>query len=45
MQTAGRKQRSVDNLIILNSITENQRQKKNKRYLFFVDAKKCFDKL
>ena len=46
MQTAGRKQRStVDNLIILNSIIENQRQNKNKPYLFFADAKKCFDKL
>ena len=42
----GRKQRStVDNLIILNSITENQIQKKNKIYLFFADAKKCFDKV
>ena len=31
MQTVGRKQRStVDNLIILNSIIENQRQNKNK---------------
>ena len=46
MQTAERKQRStVDNLIILNSIIENQRQNKNKTYLFFADAKKCFDKL
>ena len=41
MQTAGRKQRStVDNLIILNSIIENQRQNKYKTYLFFADAKK-----
>ena len=46
MQTAGRKQRStVDNLIIVNSIIENQRQNNNKTYLFFADAKKCFDKL
>ena len=46
MRTVGRKQRStVDNLIILNSITENQRQNKNKTYLFFADAKKCFYKL
>ena len=45
MQTAGRKQTlTVDNLIILN-ITENQRQNKNKTFLFFADAKKCFDKL
>ena len=43
MQTSGRKQRSiVDNLMILNSIIENQRQNEN---LFFADAKKCFDKL
>ena len=46
MQTAGRKQRStVDNLIILNSIIENQKQNNNKTYLFFADAKKCFDKM
>ena len=46
METAGRKQRSVvDNLIILNSIIENQRQYKNKTYLFLKDAKKCFSKL
>ena len=46
MHTAGRKQRSaVDKLIILNSIIENQRQYKNKTYLFFADTKKCFDKL
>ena len=46
MQTAGRKERSaVDNLIILNSITENQRQYKKKTYIFFADPKKCFDKL
>ena len=46
MQTAGRKQRStVANLIKLNSIIKNQRQDKNKTYLFFADAKKCFNKL
>ena len=46
MQTSGRKQRStVDNLMILNSIIENQRQNENKTNLFFADAKKCFDKL
>ena len=46
MHTAGRKQRlAVDNLIILNSIIENQWQYKNKIYFFFSDAKKCFDKL
>ena len=46
MQTAERKQRSpVDNLIILNSIIENQKQNKNKTFLFFAVAKKCFQKL
>ena len=46
MQTVGRKQRStVHDLIILNSITKNQRQNQNGTYLFFVDVKKCFDKL
>ena len=46
IQTAGRKQRpTVDNLIILNSIIENQRQNEDKTYLFFADAKKSFDKL
>ena len=46
MQAVGRKQRStVDNLIILNSITKNQRQNQNGTYLFFADVKKCFDKL
>ena len=46
MQIAGRKQRSaVDNLIIINSIIENQRQYKNKTYIFFAGAKKCLDKL
>ena len=46
MQTAGRKQRlAVDNLIILNSIIENQWQYKNKIYFFFSDAKNFFDKL
>ena len=46
MQTAERKQRSsVDNLLILNSVIENQRQNKNRTYLFFANAKKCFNKL
>ena len=41
MHTAGRKQRlAVDNLIILNSIIENQRQDKNKTYVLFAGAKK-----
>ena len=46
MEKAGRKQRStVDNLIILSSIIENQKKSKNETYLFFADAQKCFDKL
>ena len=46
IQIAERKQRStVDSLIILNSIIENQIQNENKTYLFFADAKKYFDKL
>ena len=45
-QTAGRKQKlTVDNLIILNSIIESQRQNKNKTYLFFAGAQKYFNKL
>ena len=45
MQTAGRKQRAtVDNPIILKSMTEKQRQNKNKTYLFYVDDKKCKQK-
>ena len=46
MEKAGRKQRStVDNLIILSSIIENQKESKNETYLFFADAQECFDKL
>ena len=46
MEKAGRKQRStVDNLIILSSIIENQQESKNETYLFFADAQKRFDKL
>ena len=46
MEKAGRKQRStVDNLIILSSIIENQKESKNETYLVFADAQKCFDKL
>ena len=33
------------NQVILNSIIENQRENHSKTYLFFPDAKKCFDKL
>ena len=46
MQTAGRKDRSaMDNLIIMNTIIENQRTQKLNTYVFFADAVKCFDKL
>ena len=46
MQAAGRKDRSaMDNLIITNTIIENQRAQKQNTYMFFADAVKCFDKL
>ena len=46
MQTVGRKERSaMDNLIIMNTIIENQRAQKLNTYMFFADAVKCFNKL
>ena len=46
MQTGGRKERSsVDNIIILVSIMEKQRNEGKRTYIFFADAVKCFDKL
>ena len=46
MQLAGKKGRSaMDNLIIMNTITENQRVQTLNTYMFFADAVKCFDKL
>ena len=46
MQPAGRKERSaMDNLIIMNTIIENQRVQKLKTYMFFADAFKCFNRL
>ena len=46
MQTAGRKERSaMDNLIIMNTIKENQRAQKLSTNMFFADAVKCFNKL
>ena len=46
MQAAGRKERSaMDNLIIMNTIIENQSTQKLNTYMFFADAVKCFDKL
>ena len=46
MQAAGREERSaMDNLIIMNTIIENQRAKNLNTYMFFADAAKCFDKL
>ena len=46
MQVAGRKERTaMDNLIILNTIIENQRARKLNTYMFFADAVKCFGKL
>ena len=46
IQTAGKKNRStMDNIIIINAVTEKQRQSHKNTYLFFADAEKCFDKL
>ena len=46
MQTVGRKGRSaMDNLIIMNTIIENQRAQELNTYMFLADAVKCFDKL
>ena len=46
MQTAGKKNRStVDNLIIISAITEKQRQDNKNTYILYADAEKCFDKL
>ena len=35
----------MDNLIIMNTIAENQRAQKLSTNMFFADAVKCFDKL
>ena len=46
MSVAGRKERSaMDNLIIMNTIIENQRTQKLNTYMFFANAVYCFDKL
>ena len=46
LQTAGRKQRStIDNILIVSSIIEKRRQKKQNTYLMCADAVKCSDKL
>ena len=46
MQTAGKKNRSaIDNLIIMNAITEKQRQDNKNTYILYADVEKCFDKL
>ena len=46
MQAAGRNERSArDNLIIINTIIENQRAQNLNTYMFSADAIKCFDKL
>ena len=43
MQAAGRKERSsVDNLIIMNTIIENQKAQKLNTYMFFADASISF---
>ena len=46
MQTAGRKQSStMNNILIVSSIIEKRRQEKQNTYLMCADAAKCFDKL
>ena len=46
MQTAGRKQRStMDNILIVSSIIVKRRQEKQNTYLMCADTVKCFDKL
>ena len=46
MQTAGRKQRSsMDNILIVSSIIEKRRQEEQNTYLMCADAVKCFEKL
>ena len=46
MQVAGRKERSeMDNLMIMNTIIENQGAQKLNTYMFFAYAVKCFYKL
>ena len=35
----------MDRIIIINAIIEKQRESHKNTYLFFADAKKCFDKL
>ena len=45
MQTAGKKNRSTMDNIIINAIIEKQRESHKNTYLLFADAEKCFDKL
>ena len=46
MQTAGKKNRStMDNIIITNAKIEKQRQSHKNIYIFYADAEKCFGKL
>ena len=35
----------MDNIIIMNTIIENQRAQKQNTYMFFADVVKCFNKL
>ena len=46
MQTAGKKQRStMDNIVIASAIIEQRRIEKRNTHIFFADAVTCFDKL
>ena len=45
MQNEGKKNRStMDNLVIMDAVTEKQRQDHKKTYILYADAEKCFDK-
>ena len=45
-QNGGRKKRStIDNVLIIMGVIDNNRRLKKNTYLIFADAEKCFDKL
>ena len=45
-QNGGQKGRSaIDNIIVIMAIMDNNRRLKQKTYIIYADAEKCFDKL
>ena len=44
-QRAEKRRSVMDDLIIMNTIIENQRAQKQNANMFFADAAKCFNKL